>query len=198
MTWMQTHSGRALDLAAPDPADVRLEDIAHALANICRYNGHTSRHYSVAEHCCHVADYCERNAPALAVLGGHSTPAPYLALAGLLHDASEAYVGDLTHPMQCALPREARAAVRDLHERVWRAIRRALGVPPGVDIRAPAVRWVDRQILLDERDALMGPPPRPWDVPGEPLGVRVEGWEPERAAVEWLARFERLMSEVLP
>lgn len=192
MTWLQTHSCRALDLASPDPADVRLEDIAHALSRICRYNGHTSRHYSVAEHCCHVADYLEQRA----IENGHEDVAAHIALAGLLHDASEAYVGDLTYPLQQALGPAVRAELRAAHERVWLAIRAALGVPPAVNIHAPAVKWVDRTILLDERDALMGPSPRSWDVPGEPLGVAVQGWAPDVARTEWLSRFERLMGEV--
>lgn len=200
MTWMQTHSGTALDLSRPDPSDVRLHDVAHALAHLCRYNGHTSRHYSVAEHCCHVADYLEdRSAVVYRHLGlaGGGLGAE-LALAGLLHDASEAYVGDLTFPMQQALGADARIAVRGMHDRVWWAISAALHVPTFIDIHATAVKWVDRQILLDERNALMGEPPRPWDVPGEPLGVTIRGWSAATAKGQWLVRYARLSRLVRP
>jgi hypothetical protein len=184
MSWIQTHSGKALDLRCPDPRDIDVADIAHALSMICRYNGHTNRHYSVAEHCCHVSDWV--NLPGYG-RGG--------ALAGLLHDASEAYVGDLTYPMQLAIGSPARAAVQSLHAAVSGAILEHLGLAGWVQLDHPEVKRIDRQILLDERNALMGPPPMAWDVRGDPLGVTIHGWAPERARNEWLSRLTRLTTE---
>lgn len=75
------HSGRRIDLRNLEPADIRIEDIAHALSNLCRFNGHVPKFYSVAQHCVIVASLL---------------PAE-LRLQGLLHDASEAYIGDVSH-----------------------------------------------------------------------------------------------------
>lgn len=86
---IETYSGRFIDPLDPSPAALSLDDIAHALANICRFQGHTRRHYSVAEHSLYVAD--------LLSLWGHGSPT---ILAGLMHDASEAYIADLTSPLK--------------------------------------------------------------------------------------------------
>jgi hypothetical protein len=185
VTWMQTASRQAVDLAHPDPDTMCLPDIAHALSRICRYNGMTSQHYSVAEHCCHVADY---------LLADHG---PEVALAGLMHDASEAYIGDLTYPMQLALGAEARAVVKAMHARVWDAIQTKLELQ-FLDLDDPRVRDADRRILLDECEAMLGGPVKPWDVKGEPLGVRIQGWDAATARREWVARWAELRMAVKP
>lgn len=83
-SWMQTYTGRRLFPMDPSPADVDIIDIAHALSMQCRYNGHVRRFMSVAEHC---------------VLISENVPAQD-ALWGLLHDATEAYVGDMIRPLR--------------------------------------------------------------------------------------------------
>lgn len=86
---MTTWTGLRVDPQAMRPFDLAIEDIAHALARQCRYNGHTFGHLSVARHCLWVSDYlCGR---------GRS---PELALWGLLHDAGEAYLGDMVRPLK--------------------------------------------------------------------------------------------------
>lgn len=83
-TAIQTFTGVFFDPISPDPKLIRIEDIAHALSLQCRFSGHTSRHYSVAEHSLRVAWLCPEE----------------LRLEGLLHDASEAYLVDLPSPMK--------------------------------------------------------------------------------------------------
>lgn len=194
MTWMQTRHGMAVDLADPQPESIRLDDLAWALSGICRYNGHTSGHYSVAEHSCYVSDYLA------------SQPrTQHLALAGLMHDASEAYVGDLTYPMQLALGEQARAAVKAMHHRVWLAIGKRLGlldVPGYADlaIEHVDVKYVDRRILIDERNALLGTSPMPWmsdtwEEEPPPLGIRIHGWPAARANEEFVVRYRRLFAQ---
>lgn len=79
-----TASGIEIDLLNPTPEMIRIEDIAHALANICRFGGHTSRHYSVAHHSVFVSEIVPRE----------------IALEGLMHDASEAFIGDMVKPLK--------------------------------------------------------------------------------------------------
>ena len=89
-TFMFTrHSG--VELLNFTPADVDTDDIAHALGMQCRFNGHTKEFYSVAQHCVLVAELLSRRGASVK-----------LQLYGLLHDAGEAYVGDVTVPVQNA------------------------------------------------------------------------------------------------
>ena len=88
MPAISTRSGRRLYIQNPIAAQIDIEDIAHGLANQCRFNGQTSNFYSVAQHSVIVA----------------SILPPELKLAGLLHDASEAYLGDIVQPLKELLP----------------------------------------------------------------------------------------------
>ncbi len=88
-----TASGGYVDLADPDPATLFMTDIAAALSKICRYTGHCSRFYSVAEHSVRVASYLRDR--------GYT---PATQMAGLLHDAAEAYLGDMSTPLKNIMP----------------------------------------------------------------------------------------------
>lgn len=84
-----TFSGKEIDLLNPTVEDICIEDIAHALPNICRFNGHVKRFYSVAEH---------------SILCANLIQNKKYRLEALLHDASEAYLGDVTRPLKASLP----------------------------------------------------------------------------------------------
>lgn len=86
--WIQTHTGRIFSLTNKNYEDIDIEDIAHALANICRFCGHSKYFYSVAQH---------------SVLVAQKLP-EHLKLVGLLHDASEAYLSDIPTPIKKMLP----------------------------------------------------------------------------------------------
>ena len=88
--WFVTASGRRAFVEDPRACDLVIEDIAHALSNICRFGGHCSRFYSVAQHSVCVSALVERTRPDL-------------ALHALLHDAAEAYVGDVIRPIKPTL-----------------------------------------------------------------------------------------------
>ncbi len=86
---MRTFSGKLIDPFAMTAKDVDLLDIAHSLSRQCRFNGHTQGHLSVARHSINVADWVERN-------GGTTDE----IIAAILHDAAEAYIGDLIRPLK--------------------------------------------------------------------------------------------------
>jgi hypothetical protein len=172
--WMQTFSGAKFYPMDPAVEDIRGVDIAHSLALQCRYNGHVSRFYSVAEHCVHLS---------FAV-------APKHALWALLHDASEAYVGDMIRPLKRHMPDYV-----DVEDSVQLAIAAWAG------IRWPipeAVLDADTRILLDERAALF-PTSQRWaiDDTHQPLGVDIVGWSPAQAETRYLARMNELLVDRL-
>ncbi len=130
--WMCTISGRQYFVSNPRAADVNILDIAHHLSRLCRYTGAIeAEHYSVAEHSVHVS---------------HLVPHEH-ALAGLMHDATEAYIADLNRPtkLQCA-------DYQRLEDANWRVIAPVFGLPFELD---PCVKAADTAMLARERDVLM-------------------------------------------
>lgn len=85
---MITYTGRTIDVVNLEQNEYVIEDIAHALSHICRYNGHCKTFYSVAQHCVLCSEYASKE---------HK-------LAALLHDAAEAYLGDIIRPLKKLLP----------------------------------------------------------------------------------------------
>ncbi len=168
MDWIQTWSGGRFHPFAPDPAEVRVADIAHALSLLCRFNGHCRAFYSVAEH---------------AVRVSRAVP-PEHALAALLHDAAEAYVSDVPRPVRRRVP-----DFDAVEARILAVILERFGLPP----RLPdAVRAADDALLATELRDLMAPPPEPWALRAEPLPGRIEPWSPAEAERAFLARFAEL------
>lgn len=168
--WMQTYTGARFYPTSADVEDVSPIDIAHALSLLCRYNGHVHRFYSVAEHC---------------VLLSRAV-APEHALWALLHDATEAYVGDMVRPLKVQVPEYV--AIED---RLMAVIADRFDLYPK---QMPGeVKDADTRILLDERDALMPNVRYAWDIDElQPLGVAIEGWSPERAEAAYLDRLHEL------
>lgn len=86
---IQTQSGKVLDLEDPQPEDICISDIAAGLSKICRFGGQINTFYSVAQHSLFCHDQARR---------------PYDKFAMLMHDASEAYLGDVPSPLKALLP----------------------------------------------------------------------------------------------
>ncbi len=116
--WQRMLSGRRLDLLDPSPMDVEIEDIAHGLARVARWNGQTigPHAFSVAQHSVLVEDLCTAMAP--------EWPARW-RLAALLHDASEYVIGDMISPFKAALGMDYRA----FEDRLTAAIHIHFGLP---------------------------------------------------------------------
>ena len=135
MSTIQTYSGLAFDLLAPKPECVRIGDIAHSLSLLCRFNGHIRAFYSVAEHSITVSGLCSEDAKVY----------------GLLHDAAEAYIGDLTRPLKRILG----ARIAEIENGVHSAVLCAFGVPPPTAALARALAMADDAALLAERRDLL-------------------------------------------
>lgn len=176
MSAIQTFGGRRFDPTAPDSETIDTGDIAHALAQLCRFGGHCAPFYSVAQHSCVVAD-------AVGAAGGTTE----VVRAALLHDASEAYLGDLPHPLKHRT--ELGELYRRIEEPLQATIMRRFGLSPTVP---ELVKRIDRAALAAERIAFMRPSDDGWwpELDGvPPLAVALEAWPPERAEAELLRRF---------
>ena len=121
----------------PNPEKILIADIAHALAHQCRFGGHASKFYSVAEHSVYVSQLC---------------PAQD-ALWGLLHDASEAYLVDLPRPLK-RLPEFA--PYREAERRLQRAVAERFGLAPE---QPASVMAADDTMLWIEAHSLLGSMP---------------------------------------
>ena len=177
--WMQTYTGVVFDLEHPTPDMVKIEDIAHHLSLTNRFNGATDRHYSVAQHCTIVARWVE---------GGRETK-----LAALLHDAHEAYTGDLIAPLKFLLARETSAFIA-IEGRIQDAINDRFHLSKDLAMWEH-IKKVDLQLLLKERDLLLSNRPCDWDLDGriDPLPVYIETLRPEQAERDFLRMYSDLM-----
>ncbi len=162
--WYTTASGIAFLPLAPRMEDIRIEDIAHALAATNRFNGHARVPYSVAQHSVLVSR---------ALRDGGGTRQDQLH--GLLHDAAEAYLCDVPRPLK---RRPEMAAYREAEARLQAMIYARFGLPP----EEPAsLKLVDRRMLRTEQRDLMPPSPLPDARPEEPYAATVVPWTFEAA-----------------
>ena len=166
--WMLTYTGRVYWPMDPRPCEVNIEDIAHALAYQCRYGGHTSEYYSVAEHC---------------VLVSRLLPEK-LKFVGLMHDATEAYVSDVPRPLKPYLTNYA-----EIEARNWEAIGTAFGLP---ELLPPEVDDLDRRMCLLEMNWLMPKSPLPLGIEGVAPNICLERWSPGAAKEAFLVEFDHL------
>ena len=172
--YIQTMSGRFY-FEDPRESDVSIEDIAHALSHICRFAGHTTRFYSLAQH---------------SVLVSRALPIPEdIALQGLLHDATEAYMVDLPRPLKRMLP-----AYQRLENDIWKVIARRFRLPEEL---SPEVKLADNKMLVTEaRNILVEHPGNAWwrepHWPA-PYKMSIPEWTPEEAKQHFLNDFRYLM-----
>lgn len=136
---MQTFTGKKFWPLDPRPEDVHIEDIAHALSLLCRFNGHCNEFYSVAQHSVLVSQIVS----------------PTNSLPALLHDASEAYLGDIIRPVKLFLP----VAVKEIERKLEAVIFQHFAI---LAYDQKEISRADNIILYTEMRDLMGEPPEVW------------------------------------
>ncbi len=143
--WQRMLSGRRLDILQPSPLDIEIEDIAHGLARVSRWNGQTSGpfSFSVADHSLLVEAIFSRDNPGVG---------PSHQLAALLHDAPEFVIGDLISPFKSAIKGEYRL----LEHNLLQAIHQRFGLssmPSGIN---QAIKMADAHAAYMEAISLAG------------------------------------------
>jgi hypothetical protein len=162
-------SGAWFDFGAPASSNFTIEDIAHGLANLCRYAGQCRKFYSVAEHSMLVSEI-----------------AVGFELEALLHDAAEAFMGDITRPLKQMLP-EYKKIENQVEEAILRRFGLSAPLPSGV-------KEADLRVLATEQSQIMPPGTDDWarTLNVVPAPVTVRHLQPEQAKRAFLDRYERL------
>lgn len=185
--WQRMLSGRRLDLLDPSPFDVEIEDIAHGLARVARWNGQTfgDHAFSVAQHCMLVEEFLAQLKPGIA---------QRWRLAALLHDAPEYVVGDLISPFKAAVGLDYKA----LENKLLAAIHVRFGLPANLPEETTAlIKRADKAAAFFEATQLAGfATEEALSFFGSPRGVTHAKLSPLPAAEaqkQFVARFKILL-----
>lgn len=180
-TSIQTYTGREFFPLEPRASDIDPIDVAHALSMKCRYTGHVSDYYSVAEHCILIHDF---------LLDGGDRE---LARWGLMHDASEAYLPDVAGPIKAHI-----VGFAEIEDRVLRAVAARFDLPWPIPAE---VHHLDKLLYWREREALLKDVPWVYQDTGSYGAMRLEltpdvrrrlpirCWRPYTARGEWFTRY---------
>lgn len=177
--WIQTFTGKKFHPLEPRAADIDVQDIAHALSLMCRFNGMSRCFYGVAQHSYLVAQNC-----------------PFEdALWGLLHDAPEAYLVDLPRPIKQRMREMGVTIFDDAERRIMDAVCERFGLPRE---EPPSVKVADNLLLVTESRDLMSPLHPDWHY-CEANGYRalpapIEPWQPGFAERMFLGLFDYLVT----
>lgn len=177
MPWIQTYSGRKVDLLDPQPDSIFLRDIAWSLARLCRFGGHTNTDhiYSVAQH---------------SVLVSEDVPAEH-ALAGLMHDAHEAYLGDITRPVKDVIEQLTGGAFSRFETKLQLTVFEAFGIAWPIP---ETVGHADLVLLATERKRVLNKSPHEWDLElPEPKPIAINTFD---RPIHWQAAFLKRFDEV--
>lgn len=176
--WVATYTGRQFWPLDVRPEDLVLDDIAHALALQCRFNGHVREFYSVAEHSVRVSWVLEQ--------GGQPVE---IQLWGLLHDAPEAYIGDMVRPLKKSPGMEAYCRVDD-------EMLAVVAERFGLSLPVPAAVWqADDALLHAEARDLLNPCPDRWWSDAHAHPVKIAPVSPGSAEFMFVERFTQLTAK---
>lgn len=168
--WIQTLTGKKIFLDSPQPGDFDILDIAHGLALTCRYSGQCGRFYSVAEHSINVMQHLPDE----------------LKFAGLMHDASEAYIHDITRPVKCWLNAHGLNVYHLLEDNFMLAIAERFEFQYPIN---HLVKYVDNKVILTERRDVVEDQDLDWEIPGEPYPESTMEFSINTAVEMFLAMF---------
>lgn len=175
--WFATYTGVQFYLTDPHPDDVRIEDIGHALSMVCRFGGHTSEFYSVAQHSVHCSQ-----------LAGEDRPDDYaFQLHVLLHDASEGYLGDIVRPLKYSMP-----DYREYERRMAQVIYEGLRLSPPTPRQEDDIKSYDDIMLMTERRDLIEHRNYKWSINAEPTDRKITPWSPTASEYQFITRYEML------
>ncbi|TVX85983.1 hypothetical protein [Paenibacillus agilis] len=180
--YIQVNSGRHFYVLDPRPEDITINDIAHSLANICRFTGHGDRFYCVGEH----SILCARVARKL----GYST---LLQLYCLLHDGSESVVNDLARPVKQNIPQ-----YKEVEDRIMEVIWEVAGLPKPTEEDYKIVKLIDNTLLVNEMEQLMKRSDIPTNIEHEKMFVDLSvGYNAGESKIPFLTMFVTLMEEYI-
>lgn len=182
--WMLTAYGGKFYPSLPFDNKYDINDIAHALSNVCRWGGHCRVHYSVAQHSCMVYD-----------LVRCMTKDRNVRMFALLHDASEAYISDITRPVKIGLP-----DYRSLEGKVMLAILDSFGLRHMTYEKSTDVIAADNMVLVTEKRDLLPRINEVWEVERQyrPAPQPIQPWTQRRAKKEFLNRFWTVYTYATP
>lgn len=193
--WQRMLSGRRLDLLNPSPVDIEIEDIAHGLSRVARWNGQTTGEwaFSVAQHSVMVEALAVELEPQLSVTH---------RLQALLHDASEYVVGDMISPFKTAIGLD----YREMEDRLQQAIHIRFGLPPTLPAKIKSlIKKADLHAARIEATGIAGfseqEARKLW---GKPPAVKITGRfdptpiPPDQAKAMMLSRFNSLIPALPP
>lgn len=182
--WILTANGQQVDLLRTQANVITLADVSHALAQINRFNGHCARPYCVAEHSLLVLDI---------IVHLYAPASPHCRLAALMHDAHEAYVGDMATPVKQVVGEGWRL----LEHRFERCLRSAWGLHVASHEYAAMIKHADLIALATERAQLLPPSAAQFEslVNVQPV-TWVDLMSPERCAMTWSDWRYRFKDEV--
>ena len=169
---MALYSGKPFYPLDPSPDEVDIQDIAHSLSMTTRYGGHAKSFYTVAQHSVILSNIVSKEN----------------AFVALMHDATEAYIGDLIRPIKYMLPKFI-----ELEENIWRAVALRYNLPIVIP---DEVKFHDTKICFTERNCLMNHTGETdWGHEVEPHDFIIEPWSQEKSYKMFIKRFEELYSE---
>ena len=162
-------SGRRFDLLNPVANEFDIEDIAHGLAHVCRYAGQCRTFYSVAEHSLLVSETVDEH-----------------AFEALLHDAAEAFIGDITRPLKQLLP-DYKAIEAEIESAISERFELSMAAKR-------TIKEADLRVLAAEQMQIMAPGCADWasEAGINPADITVRGLLPSQAKAEFLHRFREL------
>lgn len=171
--WVQTYSGRRFNPLKPIPESIVIQDVAHALSQVCRYNGQCNFFFSVAQHCVIVSYLCDEKD----------------ALHGLLHDLSEFVISDISAPLKHTSEFEE---YRRIEDNLMRAAYKRFGL---IGDEPTSVKRADKLALATEvASGLLDARPD-WKLPCQAAPFKIVPLPPDEAKILFLNRFFDLIGK---